>query len=145
MTDKKEQRICLKVCFKLGKTASETHTMLKRAFGDNILGQTQTYERFKRFKNGRRSVDAEERSGRPSTRTATENVAKMREVLLEERRATVHNFCNIILLRFEATDGKHPAQTSRQVAQQLLGPASIMTALRRTRRSLCGSFWLLRI
>jgi len=28
---------------------SETNTMLKEAFGDNVLGQTQTYERFKRF------------------------------------------------------------------------------------------------
>jgi len=27
----------------------ETHTMLKEAFGDNALGQMQTYECFKRF------------------------------------------------------------------------------------------------
>jgi hypothetical protein len=44
MTDVKEQRICIKFCLKLGKTASETHRMLKEAFGDNALGQTQTYE-----------------------------------------------------------------------------------------------------
>ena len=46
MTYVKEQRICIKFCFKLGKTASETHRMLKEAFGDNALSQTQTYERF---------------------------------------------------------------------------------------------------
>ena len=46
--------------------------------------------------------------------------------------------------RSEAIGGKHPAQTSRQVAQQLLDPC-IMTTLRLTRRSLCGSFWLLRV
>jgi hypothetical protein len=91
------------------------------------------------------SVDDEERSGRPSTGTTTENVAKMREALLEERRTTIHNVCDIIVRRFEATDGKHTAQTSREGAQQLLGPASIMTALRLTRRSLCGIFWFPRI
>jgi hypothetical protein len=42
MADLKEQRICIKFCFKLGKTASETHRVLKEAFGDNALGQTQT-------------------------------------------------------------------------------------------------------
>jgi hypothetical protein len=46
MTDVKEQRICVKFCFKLGMTASESHRMLKEAFDDNDLGQTQTYERF---------------------------------------------------------------------------------------------------
>jgi hypothetical protein len=51
MTDVKEQRICIKFCFILGKMAVETHKVLKEAFGDNALGLTQTYERFKRFKN----------------------------------------------------------------------------------------------
>jgi hypothetical protein len=60
MADVKEQQICIRSCFKLGKMALETHRMLKEAFGDNALGQTQTYEWFKRFKNGWMSVDDEE-------------------------------------------------------------------------------------
>jgi hypothetical protein len=36
--------------------------MLKEAFGDNALGQTQTCEWFKRFKKRRMSVDDEKRS-----------------------------------------------------------------------------------
>jgi hypothetical protein len=40
MADLKEQRICVKLCFKLGKTASETHEMLKTAFSDNAMGRT---------------------------------------------------------------------------------------------------------
>jgi hypothetical protein len=43
--------------------------MLKEAFGDNAVGQTQTYEWFKRLKSARMPVDDEERSGRPSTGT----------------------------------------------------------------------------
>ena len=76
MTDVKEQRICIKFCFKLGKTVSETHRILKEEFGDNALGQKKTYECFKRFKNGWISVDNEERSWLPSTGTMRENVAK---------------------------------------------------------------------
>jgi len=60
MTDVKEERICF--CFRLGKMPSETHRMLKEAFGDNAVGQTQTYEWFKRCKNRWMLVDDEERS-----------------------------------------------------------------------------------
>jgi hypothetical protein len=37
--------------------------MLKEAFGDNALGQMQTYEWCKHFKNGHVSVDDKEHSG----------------------------------------------------------------------------------
>jgi len=60
MTDVKEQWLCIKSHFKLGKTAS--HKMLKEAFGDKALGQTQTYKWFKHFKNRWMLVDNEKRS-----------------------------------------------------------------------------------
>jgi hypothetical protein len=50
--DTKEQRVCINFCFKLGKSVAKTHQMIKQAFGDDALGQTQTYDRFNRFKNG---------------------------------------------------------------------------------------------
>jgi hypothetical protein len=62
MTDVKEQWICIKFCLKLSKTASETHRMLKEAFGENVLGQTQTYKWCKHFKNRWMSVNDEEQS-----------------------------------------------------------------------------------
>jgi hypothetical protein len=60
MSDVKEQSIGINFCFKLSKMAVETHTMLKKAFGDNALSQTQTYKWFKRVKNGWMSVTDEE-------------------------------------------------------------------------------------
>jgi hypothetical protein len=57
MADVKKQRICIKFCFKLNKTAVETHRMLKRAFGDQALSQAKTFEWFKRFKYGRETVE----------------------------------------------------------------------------------------
>jgi hypothetical protein len=101
MTDVNEQRICIKFCFKLGKTAEETHKMLKEAFGDNALRLTQTHKWIKRLKNGRMSLDDDERSGRPSTGTTTENVAKVREAILENQRRTIHDICDIVKLSYE--------------------------------------------
>jgi hypothetical protein len=43
MTDVKEDQICIKLYFKLGKTAAETQNMLKEAFDDNALVLSQTY------------------------------------------------------------------------------------------------------
>jgi hypothetical protein len=63
MTDVKEQWICIKFCFKLSKTTLETYRMPKEVFGDNGIGQTQTYERFMHFKNEQTSIDEEECSG----------------------------------------------------------------------------------
>jgi hypothetical protein len=60
MNDAKEQRICIRFCFKLCKTDSETDRMLKEAFGDNAVGQTHIYEWFKHFKNRWMSVYEEE-------------------------------------------------------------------------------------
>jgi hypothetical protein len=63
MESVKEQRICVKFCSRVGKTAAETHNMLLEAYDDDALSQMTTYERFKRFKNGRTSTDDDERSG----------------------------------------------------------------------------------
>jgi hypothetical protein len=52
MSNLKEWRICMKFCFKLGKTALEMHEMLKTAFGDSAMGRTQTFEWFSQFKHG---------------------------------------------------------------------------------------------
>jgi hypothetical protein len=41
MVDVKEQRVCIKFCSKLGKSAAKTHQIIKQAFGDDALGQMQ--------------------------------------------------------------------------------------------------------
>jgi len=75
--------------------------MLKEAFGEQALSQARTFEWFKRFKDGRESVEDRKHSGRPPTCTNPEMIAKVREVILEDRRQTVHDVCN----RFGLLDG----------------------------------------
>jgi len=91
MADVKEQRICIKFCFKLNVTAAETHRMLK-AFGEQALNQARTFELFKRFKNGRESVEDCKHSDQPSTCTTLEMIAKVHEVILEDRRQMSGSF-----------------------------------------------------
>jgi len=52
MSDRTEQRICLRFCFRLGKTATETHEMLQKAFKEEALSRTQVLEWFAPFKRG---------------------------------------------------------------------------------------------
>jgi hypothetical protein len=63
MESVKEQRICVKFCFRVGKTAAETHNMLLEAYSDDASSQTMTCKWFKRFKNGRTSIDDDQQSG----------------------------------------------------------------------------------
>jgi hypothetical protein len=101
MTDFREQRICIKFCFILKNTAAETHRMLPAAFGDNAMSQSKTFLCYKRFKDGRTSVDDDERSGRPSTSTTPGNIAKVREAILADRRQTIRDVCEIVGLSYE--------------------------------------------
>jgi hypothetical protein len=70
-----EQRVCIKFCVKLSKSATEILEILREAFGEHSLSWTAVFEWHSRFKIGRVSVE-DERSGRPSTRKTTENVEK---------------------------------------------------------------------
>jgi hypothetical protein len=62
-----EQRINIKFCAKLGKSASETLQMLTEAYGADPMKNSRVFERHKRFKEGREDVKDDGRTGRPKT------------------------------------------------------------------------------
>jgi len=74
--------------------------MLQEAFGDNAMSQSKTFLWYKRFKDGRTSVDNHERPGRPSTSTTLENIANLRKAILADRRQTIHDVCEIVRLSY---------------------------------------------
>ena len=49
-----EQRICIKFCFKIGKTATETYQLLQQAYSEDTMGRTQVFDWFRRIKDGRK-------------------------------------------------------------------------------------------
>jgi hypothetical protein len=92
MGDLRQQRVCIKFCFKFGQTAAETHQILKKAFGDNSLGQTRTYDWYKRLKNGQTLTDDDDdRSGRPLTGITPENVANVKDMILQDCRLAIQD------------------------------------------------------
>ena len=69
MADLKEQRVCIKFCFLLGKTAGDTVAMLRGAFKEEALSQARVYKWVSRFKRADMSLEDQPRSGCPTSRT----------------------------------------------------------------------------
>ena len=63
-SDTLEERYAIKLCFKLGKNATETYGMLQTAFGASSMNRASVFEWHKRFKEARESVRNYERCGR---------------------------------------------------------------------------------
>ena len=63
-SDTLEEWYVIKLCFKLGKNATETYRMLQTAFWPSCMNQASVFEWHKRFKEGRESVRDDERCGR---------------------------------------------------------------------------------
>jgi hypothetical protein len=100
MDDKIEQRVCIKFCVKLCKSATETLEMLRETFGEHSLSRTAVFDRHSRFKDGRLSVEDDERSGPSNTSKTTENVEEMRELIHEDRRRTIHELADTVVISY---------------------------------------------
>ena len=61
---REEEWCAIKLCFKLGKNATETYGMLQTAFQPSCMNRASVFEWHKRFKEGRESVTDDERCGR---------------------------------------------------------------------------------
>ena len=59
-----EERYAIKLCFKIGKNATETYGMLRTAFRPSCINQESVFKWHKRFKEGRESVRDDESFGR---------------------------------------------------------------------------------
>ena len=94
MTERTDQRICIKFCFNLGKSCIETIEMIQNAFLDESMGITQIKEWYRRLKNGRISVDSDARSSQPSLTTTPENIERVRLAIKGDRRLTVRELEN---------------------------------------------------
>jgi hypothetical protein len=96
MDGKIEQCVCIKFCVKLVKSAIKPLEMLHEAFGEHSLSWTVVFEWHSYFKAGQVSVEGDERSGRPSTSKATENVEKIQELIHEDCRPTIHELADAV-------------------------------------------------
>jgi len=84
-----EQRVNVKFCVQLGKSATETYDLLKKVYSDKCLSCTQVFEWFKRFKEGREEIGHDQRHGRPSTPKTDANIEKVGEIVRQNRRLSI--------------------------------------------------------
>ena len=86
-----EQRTNIKFLVRLGKSGNEIREMLLQVYGDNAMEKTAVYMWVKCFSEGRESVTDEKRSGQPATSRTEENIAKLNQIVRENRRLTVRS------------------------------------------------------
>ena len=60
--------------------------MLTKAYGESTMSKTRIYEWYKRFQDGSEDVEDDER---PNTSTTDENVEKVKEMVMNDRRFTI--------------------------------------------------------
>jgi hypothetical protein len=83
-----EQRICLKFCYSNKIWASAALKMLETAYEDSALSRARVFDWYKSFKEGRTSVENLSHERRPATSVNDENIEKVKEIVLENRRVT---------------------------------------------------------
>jgi len=76
---------------KRGKSGNEIREMLVQVYGDNAMKKTAVYKWVKRFSERRESVTDKERSGWPATGRTEENIAKICQIVCENRWLTVRS------------------------------------------------------
>jgi len=91
-----EQRVNVKFCVELVKSATETSDLLKRVYGDECLSRTQVFEWFKRFEEGREEIGDDQRRGRPSTSKTDANIEKVGEIVRQNRRLSIRADAELI-------------------------------------------------
>jgi hypothetical protein len=86
----------LKICLKLGNTATETREFLKFVFGNYVLSLTRVFERFKRFKERLGGLEDGLRRGEPSAPQTSGTAAEF-EFVARDRQTTLklmaHKLC----------------------------------------------------
>ena len=72
-----EQRFAIKFCFKAGLSATETLVLVQKPYGNGALNRSNVFRWFSRFRDGRKLVENDERSGRPKSTRPEINITAL--------------------------------------------------------------------
>ena len=80
-----EQRINIKFCVKIGKSASETLALLTVAYGEYAMKESTVFEWQRWFKERRENVQDDPRSVKPKTQKKDADVDRVRTLVHSDR------------------------------------------------------------
>jgi hypothetical protein len=75
--------------------------MIEQAFRDQILSRTQVFQWHAWFKTGNTSVDIDEHTGRPTSCTTPKTVARIQELIHQDRCRTIHIIAEEVGIGYE--------------------------------------------
>ena len=97
-----EQRICLNFCIANGIACAESLKILQKVYGESTLLKTRAYEWYSAFKSGQDMVEDLPRLGRPSTSSAEVNIAKVKEMVTENRHLSLRELATELSVSHES-------------------------------------------
>ena len=93
--DKIEHRVVIKYLFLKGNTPTQIKDELDSVYGDSAPSFTTVKFWAAEFKRGRKSLGDDESSVHPKTATTDENIAKVYQMVLEDRRIKVRGIAEV--------------------------------------------------
>lgn len=91
MDVKKEQRVCIKFCARLGNNETEALGMVQQAFGEESMSCARLFDWRARFRAGQTSVDDDKHTGRPFSCAMPKIIAQVQQLVRTDRRRTIQN------------------------------------------------------
>lgn len=92
-TDFKEQRAIIKFCVNLGKTPTQTRTLMQQANTSNSVSRSLVFKWHDRYKQGRSTLEDDGGRGRKRIVDVT-LVEKVKDFVLADRRVTMKDICH---------------------------------------------------
>ena len=100
MSNLVEQRSAIKFYLRNDISAAKTYRMLQKAFGDETMSQENVYKWYRDFEEGRECVDYMQCSGRPSTTIDDQNINKIKEMIIRNRRLAIRELVDMVRISF---------------------------------------------
>ena len=109
--------------------------MLQQAYGEDCFSRTQSHEWYQRLKSGRKSIEDDPKSGRPSTSMDDDYIENVLAVIRQNRRLTVREVAEEVGI---CKSSCHPILNEKL---KMCRVATKFVSRLLTRRSLSMNFW----
>lgn len=94
--DEREFRVLIKHYFMKGKSPQNTKKKLDKHYGESAPSIRTIYKWFQNFRNGYMSTSDAERSGRPVEASTSENIDKIHDMVMDDRRMKVREIASAV-------------------------------------------------